>query len=201
MLRGHHVLMKRQRGFTLVEMMVAVAIVAILMAVAVPNFQAFIRNTAIRSAAESMQAGLNLARSEALRRNARVTLWVVDSLAATCARSSSGNSWVVSFDNPAGACNAASSQTTAPRLIQSRAGSDGSTGVSVSALTAGATAASCITFNGFGGVESTCTGGGAPIGSIQFTSTGGRRLDIRVTSGGAIRQCDPSADASSTARC
>lgn len=187
--------MKPNAGFTLVEMMISVAIMAILMGLAAPSFQRFIQNTKIRTAADSMQAGLHLARSEALRRNARVTFWLVDNVSASCARSASGTSWVVSFGDPAGACNAASSETVAPRLIQSRAGSDGSTGVSVNAMGNNATPVSCITFNGFGGVEANCAGG-SPIGRITVTSTNApaqtRSLQVRVAPGGAVRMCDPS---------
>lgn len=198
--------MKHSSGFTLVEMMIAVVIMAILMAIAMPAFQTFIQNIQIRTAAESMQAGLNLARTEALRRNARVSLWLVDGIGAACARSSSGTSWVVSFDNPAGLCNAASSETVAPRLIQSREGSDGSSSVSVNALDANGAGTSCITFNGFGSIESTCVGGGAPIGKLTFESATSpdttRKLEVRVTSGGAVRMCDTTvADETDPAYC
>lgn len=188
--------MKPNAGFTLVEMMIAVAILAILLALGGPAFQTFIENTKIRSTAESMQAGLHLARSEALRRNARVTFWLVDGISAACARSASGTSWVVSFDNPAGGCNAASSETVVPRIMQSRSGNDGSTGISVSARDGSDTATDCITFNGFGSVETACTDGAAPLRRIAITSTSAstatRALQVRITPGGAVRMCDPS---------
>lgn len=189
--------MKPNGGFTLVEMMISVAIMAILLGLAAPGFQSFIQNAKIRTTADNIQAGLHLARSEAIRRNARVSFWLVNNTSASCARSASGTSWVVSFSDPAGACNTASSDTVAPRLIQSRLGTDDSTGVSVSAASGGATssAASCITFNGFGGVEPACTGGGTRIGIINVTPANGastaRRLDVRITSGGAVRMCNP----------
>lgn len=182
---------KPQSGFTIVELMVTVAIVAILLAVGAPAMGTFIRNTEIRTASESMLAGLNLARTEALRRNTRVSLWLVTNTAADCARSSTGKSWVVSIDDPAGRCNAVSSVTNAPRLVQSRNGSDGSPGVNVAATS------SCITFNGFGRVESTCPDGASPITSISFVSATSpastRDLQVRITSGGAARLCDPDA--------
>ncbi|HEY8607819.1 MAG TPA: GspH/FimT family pseudopilin [Noviherbaspirillum sp.] len=197
--------MKRTAGFTLVEMMIGVAIVAVLLTVAMPNFQAFIQNTQVRTAVENMQAGLNLARSEALRRNARVSFWIVDNLGETCARSASGTSWVVSFDDPSAACHNAASDSVVPRIIQTRGGGDGSPNVTVSAKNALAAAATCITFNGFGGAETTC-GGGTPIQTVQFRAASGgaaaRKLDIRITSGGAVRQCDPDvADSSKPAAC
>jgi type IV fimbrial biogenesis protein FimT len=197
--------MKHSAGFTLVELIITVTILGILMAVGMPSFTNFIRNSQIRSAAENLQAGLNLARSESLRRNARVSFWMVSDLTAACARGATRTSWVVSMANPAGACNAASSETNAPQLIQSRSGSDNTATVTLSATDSAGAASSCITFNGFGQVESTCTGGGNPIAKVVLNSSGGtsgiRTLEVRVTSGGAIRLCDPSASSSSPAYC
>jgi type IV fimbrial biogenesis protein FimT len=194
---------KNGAGFTLVEMVIAVAIIAILLAAGMPSFQTFIENTKIRGATENMQAGLHLARMEAMRRNARVSLWMVNGLTSSCARSNSGTSWVVSQENPAGSCNAASSDTTSPRLIQSRSGSDGSTNINVSALDSANAASSCITFNGFGRVESACTGGDNPITRITFASPSSstRSLEVRIPTGGAVRMCDPSASTGSATAC
>lgn len=181
------------QGLTLVELLVAIAILAILLAFSVPTFQTIVLNAQIRTASESMLAGLNLARTEALRRNTRVSLWIVNNTTASCSRTNTGNSWVVSVNNPAGACNAAASETSSPRLVQARAGTEGSANVNVTA-SAGAAASSCITFNGLGSVEATCTGGGSPITRIRFDSANAdvpaRSLEIRVT-GSAVRLCDP----------
>ena len=54
----------RSRGFTLVELMTALGISAILVAIAVPTMRAFIENSRIRAASESLQNGLALARNE-----------------------------------------------------------------------------------------------------------------------------------------
>lgn len=196
--------MKNILGFTLTEMMIAVAILAILLAVGTPSFQVFIENSKIRSTAESLQTGLHLARTEAMRRNARVTLWLVNGLSAACVRSNTGTSWVVSQDNPAGSCNVASSETASPRLIQSYAGSDSSANLNVTATDSTDTATNCITFNGFGRAELSCTGGGNPISRISISSASlpnTRRLDIRIPAGGGARMCDPSLPTSNTAGC
>lgn len=189
--------MRPAQGVTLVELLVTVAIIAILLAMGAPSFQTFIQNTQIRTAAEGMLAGLNLARTEALRRNTRVSLWLVTDVSMNCARSNTGTSWVVSLDDPANDCNEASSLTTAPRIVQVRSASEGGTGVNVGATSRAGAASSCITFNGFGTVDGECAGGGSPIARIAFVSAAApdstRDLRIQISAGGAARLCDPDA--------
>ncbi|MDO9167105.1 MAG: GspH/FimT family pseudopilin [Rhodoferax sp.] len=59
---------KERRGFTLVELMVTMALVAALMAVAVPSFTAFQRNSELSSFTNTLLSGINAARSEAMKR-------------------------------------------------------------------------------------------------------------------------------------
>ncbi|MFE8645939.1 GspH/FimT family pseudopilin [Sphingomonas sp. NCPPB 2930] len=79
------------RGFTLIELMVTVAIVAILGMVAVPSFVAFQRNSELTSTSNSLLAAIGTARSEAMKRNMRV---VVVPFSGT----SWGNGWKVFAD-------------------------------------------------------------------------------------------------------
>ena len=62
------------RGFTLVELMVIVAVIGIIAVVAVPGMRALINASRLNGAASELTAALQLARSEAVRRNARVTV-------------------------------------------------------------------------------------------------------------------------------
>lgn len=62
------------QGFTLVEMIMTVVVVAILLTVAVPSFTSLIAIQKMRTAASSLQSSLSRARSEALKRNADVTI-------------------------------------------------------------------------------------------------------------------------------
>ncbi|HEY0684669.1 MAG TPA: GspH/FimT family pseudopilin [Steroidobacter sp.] len=61
-------------GFTLVEMLVALAIAAILLAIAVPSYSGSQLNSQLRASANELIGSINLARSEAIKRGATVTL-------------------------------------------------------------------------------------------------------------------------------
>jgi type IV fimbrial biogenesis protein FimT len=62
------------RGFTIIELMVVVVIVAILTAFAAPSMGKMIRNQRVKTAAFDVFASITLARSEALKRNLSVTI-------------------------------------------------------------------------------------------------------------------------------
>lgn len=68
----HLQIASRARGFTLVELMVTVAVAAILMAIATPSFTSIINSNRLTSAANEMVATLQTARMEAVRLNTTV---------------------------------------------------------------------------------------------------------------------------------
>ena len=61
-------------GFTLIEVSVALAIAAILVTISVPSYQRFVAKQRVKAATADLHMGLLLARSEAIKRNAVVTL-------------------------------------------------------------------------------------------------------------------------------
>jgi type IV fimbrial biogenesis protein FimT len=67
----------RSRGFTLPELMLVVAVLAILSAVAAPSFSAMIGSMRARGTSTDLYSSLARARSEAVKRNAEVKLYPV----------------------------------------------------------------------------------------------------------------------------
>lgn len=64
----------RARGFTMVELMVTLAVAAIVVAAAVPGFQSLVNGNRLAGAANELVASLQTARMEAIRRNRRVAV-------------------------------------------------------------------------------------------------------------------------------
>lgn len=193
----------RQRGLSLIETMVVVVIMALVLAMAAPNFGPWITGTRIRSTAEGLLAGLQYAKSEATTRNAQVRFQLTTSLGADCKRSTTGRNWVVDVvdanpdtDSVEGQCNSTPDGTAAPSILQLRAASETGRNVSVSAD------ADQVIFNGLGRqapVDVT-----RPVGAVAIDITpaagggtcandGGKVtcLRILVSPTGQVRMCNP----------
>lgn len=66
--------MKKVTGFTLIELMITLAVAAILLTIGVPSFQYIIQGNRVSTQTNDLITGLSTARSEAIRRNREVTL-------------------------------------------------------------------------------------------------------------------------------
>ncbi|MCP4275823.1 MAG: prepilin-type N-terminal cleavage/methylation domain-containing protein, partial [Gammaproteobacteria bacterium] len=65
--------MRRVKGFTLVELMVTLVILGILLGVGIPSFRALMQGNAMVAASNQLLGALLLARSEAVKRESQVT--------------------------------------------------------------------------------------------------------------------------------
>lgn len=93
--------MKTNNGFTLIELMVAVAIAAILLAVAVPSFNAMLAGNRLATQTNDVIGAVLFARSEAIRRNRTITFCRAASATAnTCTAGVNWTDWIVT-NNPA----------------------------------------------------------------------------------------------------
>ncbi|MBU4424054.1 MAG: GspH/FimT family pseudopilin [Gammaproteobacteria bacterium] len=100
-----------QHGFTSIELMVVMGIVAVLAALAGPSFTLLIEQWRVRDATESMRSTLFLARSEAIKRGGRVAIQKLPNNTNNCTSASSTRDWdcgwIVCQDNDNnGTCNA-----------------------------------------------------------------------------------------------
>src|SRR5688572_15495817 len=90
-----------ERGFTIVELMVTLAIAAILFTVAIPSFNGMIARDRLRTQANEFVANLNIARSEAIRRNSTVAFCRAADDADTTCETGNGNwgHWIIRASN------------------------------------------------------------------------------------------------------
>ena len=87
------------RGFTLIELMVGIAVIAIIIAIGVPSFNRLISSQTTAATASRLSNALAYARSEAVTRSTNVTICASDD-GATCSGSSLwNNGWIVFLDN------------------------------------------------------------------------------------------------------
>jgi type IV fimbrial biogenesis protein FimT len=90
-----HKMKHKQGGFTLIELMFTVLVLAVLLAVGIPNFRDFLRNSRMAAQANDLLSALNLTRSEAVKRRAPVTLCVGTT---NCAAGDFEDGWLVFVD-------------------------------------------------------------------------------------------------------
>jgi type IV fimbrial biogenesis protein FimT len=190
-------------GFTMVELAVGLAIVAILMALALPSFTSYLQGAKLRNSVRDFETGVTLARTEAIRRNRQVQFILTDtpvsaSMAADAASSVTGRNWVVRVVNPIGAPTAftqvqakaaaeGSGQAGQVSSVQVSGSVDGITFTPLGSTTVGANATFAFT-NPAGGA---CVADGGPI----------RCLSVVVSPGGLARICDPMAAAGDPRHC
>ena len=185
--------MKHVRGFSLVEVVVTMAIAAILLSLGLPAWQTYLNNSRLRTTAQSFLTGIQAARTEAVRRNSNIDFALTDAanLDETSAAVAGGRGWVIRTADGVTFIEGKSFEEGA-----------GNNGVVVNS---GAT--SVITFTGLGTTTlaadfrlsfsnpngGNCVGG-TPAGPM-------RCLDIAIMRGGQSKLCDPTVAADDTRSC
>ncbi len=198
------------RGFTLIETLVSLVIIALMVMMALPSMTTYFQNSKIGTAAQGFATGMQVARTEAIRRNLPVEFMLTDTDVATAdianvaAPSATGRNWVVRVFDPA---------LAAFRLIESKSALEGSGQIAGSTPTVAVAGSAqvpptafngIVAFNGFGGTATTSEiwlninnlAGGAcfPAGTM-------RCLRVRATPGGQVRVCDPQLAAGDSRAC
>ncbi len=96
----------RSFGFTLIEMLVTVAVAAVLAALVVPGFQNLAARRYISAALDTLSSDYRYARSEALKRSTTVTICRSTDQASCAGAGSWSDGWIVFIDGGAkGAVN------------------------------------------------------------------------------------------------
>lgn len=93
----------RNKGFTLVELMVTISIVAILAVVAVPAFSDMVKNNRMVSVRNNLLNAIQYARSEAVSRNRSVSICPSTDQLTCAATNDWATGWIVFEDTATGA--------------------------------------------------------------------------------------------------
>ena len=178
----------RQRGVTLVELMVTLVLMSLLLGLAAPNFRVWMRNAQVRTVSDALQNGMRLAQSEALRRSRQVVFFLTSDAACTnvIAANANGVNWSIrTVPMTAGETSV---------VVQCGVLSDVAAGVAITGPTA-------VCFNSMGrqaenastGVTNgNCTLAVSGVSTYNVVATGAdRSLRVLLTLGGQARLCDP----------
>ena len=172
----------RHRGFSLIELMIGLALAVILILLAAPNYAIWTADAQIRNGVESIAAGLRFAHAEAIKRNAAVE-FILDPTTAT-------GGWQVNVVVGVG-------------VVQTASFAEAATRVDYTVTPAGATT---VTFTGMGAIAANADAS-ATLTEIAATHAGTvadtRPLTVLVGGGrSGIKICDPAiADTTSPRFC
>ncbi|WP_158775626.1 GspH/FimT family pseudopilin [Cobetia sp. L2A1] len=85
-----------ERGFTLIELMITLAVLVITITIAVPAWQGIVARNAVAGTAETLAAAINYSRSEAVATSHDITLCPLNGAGDACTNSTSwSNGWAV----------------------------------------------------------------------------------------------------------
>ncbi len=160
----------KSSGFTLIETMVAIAVLAVLVGLAVPNLREFLLNRSVRSVAEGLLSGARTAQQQAINSNSLIEFRPVEN-------------WTVRAMN------------SATNIAASNSAVDGT---SIADVTAGTTGT--IVYNSVGGAQRNTGTNATPVlvpipaapMVYRVSAAGAKTMCVYIAGGGAAKLCDPS---------
>jgi type IV fimbrial biogenesis protein FimT len=172
----------RTSGFTLIELMIGLAIAATLLVLALPSYTVWVADAQIRNAAESIASGLRTSLDQALKRNSRVE-FILDPTTGT-------GGWIARLVEDGS-------------TLQQAKFAEGADKALLTTIAVGGGPATKVTFTSLGGVNATNADGSAVLAQVQITTgiAGSRNLNVLVGGGASgvagqasrtgIKICDP----------
>jgi len=177
---------RRQGGMSIVEILVAIGIIALVIGLGAPSALVWIQNLQIRNAGEAVLNGLQTARLEALRRNTTVAFEVTDPNSVA---------WhVCLFDLTSLTCSPGDLATGDPSgQVNARLGVETQFTDFGNPLDGGVNVPQLVAFDSFGRVspQSPTNIARIDIRNPQLSLSDERRLSIAITVAGQVRMCDP----------
>lgn len=107
-------------GFTLVEIMIAVAVLSILLGIALPNLNAMLRRIQVNAISSDLANSLQQGRNEAIKLSAQVLVCAGNAGGTACSATTDwgANGWLVCHDTDAdGACDASTATLPNPLYV------------------------------------------------------------------------------------
>lgn len=161
-------------GVTLIELMIGIAILGMVLTMGLPSYARWMQSSQIRTAAESVQSGLQLARTEAVRRNAPVNFTL------------NGNNWTVTANSTP---------------VQSRNATEGSPNAVITAPSNPFTVTFNAFGRAAAGGGTTLNVTNPTGGACEAAAGTMRCLNIVVQAAGAVRLCDPALPSTNPQSC
>jgi type IV fimbrial biogenesis protein FimT len=191
--------MKKSLGYTLIELMTMLAVVSILVTVGLPLMNVFFESNRMISNTNDLVAGLNIARSEAIKQQMRVTLCQSSNTTSCTGTNQWEDGWIV-FQDP----NGNATVDAGERILRLNAGADGQQ-VTIRSNDVNNLIVSSVTFTSRGLPKA--LNGGSQSGTFRICDNRGRKVNadgtttvargVNLSPSGKVRSTNQLADIAS----